>query len=30
MGMAANDFEANKEYILSEIAAICEKYPLYR
>ena len=29
MGMAANDFEANKEYILSEIAAICEKYPLY-
>ena len=29
MGMAANDFEANKEYILAEIAAICEKYPLY-
>ena len=29
MGLAADDFEANREYIIEEVAKICKKHPLY-
>ncbi len=29
MGLAADDFEANREYIVEEVAKICKKHPLY-
>ena len=29
MGLAADDFEANRDYIVEEVAKICKKHPLY-
>ncbi|MBQ7338679.1 MAG: serine hydroxymethyltransferase [Clostridia bacterium] len=29
MGLAADDYEANRDYIIEEVAKICKKHPLY-